>query len=268
MKIAIIGAGNMGGAIARGLAQGTQVKASNICCSNPSRGKLDALVRENSSFRVTQNNTEAVQGADIVMLAVKPWLMEGVINEIKYRLDYEKQVIVSVAGGMPFEQLNRFLERDGIDETAIRPSVFRVIPNTAIAIRKSMTMVASCNASPEQEQQILSLFNDLGSAMLIDESRMTAGTALASCGTAFALRYIRAAMEGGVELGFYPDQAKEVIARTVEGAAALLLAHPESHPEAEIDKVTTPGGITIKGLNEMEACGFTTAVINGLKASK
>lgn len=268
MKVAIIGTGNMGGAIARGLAKGSILKASDIICSNRSVEKLEKLLEENKEFGVTQNNIEATKGADIIMLAVKPWLLENVINEIKYKLDYEKQIIVSVAGGINFAQLNQYLQRDRMDETIAIPSLFRVIPNTAIEVRSSMTIIASCNALKEQEELILNLFNDLGSAILVGENLMSAGTALASCGIAFALRYIRAAMEGGIEMGFYPSQAKEIVAQTLKGAAELLLAHPENHPEAEIDKVTTPGGITIKGLNEMEACGFTNAVIKGLKASK
>lgn len=268
MKVAIIGTGNMGGAIARGLAKGSIVKASDITCSNRSLEKLEKLLEENKEFHITQSNAKAVKGADIIILSVKPWLLEPVINEIKYGLDYEKQIIVSVAGGVTFDQLNRYLQRDRMDETVAIPSLFRVIPNTAIEVGCSMTMVASCNALSEQEEIILNIFNELGKAILINESLMTAGTALASCGTAFALRYIRAAIEAGVELGFYADQAKDIVAQTVKGAAELLLAHPDSHPEAEIDKVTTPGGITIRGLNKMEACGFTNAVIEGLKASK
>lgn len=95
---------------------------------------------------------------------------------------------------------------------------------------------------------------------------MDAAMALGSCGTAYALRYVRAAMEAGVELGLYPSQAKLIVAQTVKGAAQLLMTN-DSHPEEEIDKVTTPGGFTIKGLNRMEACGFTNAVVEGLKAS-
>ena len=130
-----------------------------------------------------------------------------------------------------------------------------------------MTFVSSCNATHEQEELVVNLFNELGSAMLIEENLMTAGTALASSGIAFAMRYIRASSEGGVELGFYPDQAKEIVLKTVKGAVDLLLAN-KSNPETEIDKVTTPGGITIRGLNEMELAGFTPSVIRGLKASK
>ena len=141
------------------------------------------------------------------------------------------------------------------------------MPNTAIEVMSSMTFVSARNASKEQTDLIIHIFNELGNAMLVEERLMGAGTALASSGIAFALRYIRAAIEGGVELGFYPKQAQEIVVHTVKGAVDLLLEN-KSNPETEIDKVTTPGGITIKGLNEMELSGFTSSVIRGLKASK
>lgn len=267
MKITIIGAGNMGGAIARGLAQGSIIKASDITCADPSKDNLAKIKAANADFTLVQDNRAAVKNADIVIIAVKPWLVDSIINEIKFQLDYDKQIIVSIAAGVTFEQLNTYLlKADELEDIQI-PAIFRLIPNIAIDVQSSMTFVASKNATEEQEKLIVSLFNELGSAMLIEEQQMSAGTALASCGIAFAMRYIRAATEGGVELGFYPDQAKEIVLRTVKGAVDLLLAN-QTHPEVEIDKVTTPGGITIKGLNEMEASGFTTAVINGLKVSK
>ena len=186
-------------------------------------------------------------------------IVEAVIDEIRGTLDYERQSVVSVAAGIPFERLLRYFTKDA----EVRPALFRVIPNIAIEVSSSMTFVASCNATPEQEKVVVDIFNQLGMAMEL----MMAGTALASSGIAFALRYIRAASEGGVELGFYPDQAKEIVLKTVKGAVDLLLTHG-SNPETEIDKVTTPGGITIRGLNKMEEEGFTSAVIKGLKASK
>ena len=137
------------------------------------------------------------------------------------------------------------------------------MPNTAIEVLSSMTFVSAHNATPEQSDLIINIFNELGNAMLVEERLMGAGTALASSGIAFALRYIRAA----IELGFYPKQAQEIVVHTVKGATDLLLEN-KSNPEMEIDKVTTPGGITIKGLNEMELSGFTSSVIRGLKASK
>ena len=130
-----------------------------------------------------------------------------------------------------------------------------------------MTLISPYNAVPEQIDYIRSLFDSLGKSLLIEENLMTAGTARCSCGTAFVMRYMRAAIEGGIEMGIYPKDAALLVEQTVKGAAELLLTNG-SHPEVEIDKVTTPGGITIKGLNEMEAAGFSSAVIRGLKAAK
>ena len=263
MKITIIGAGNIGGAIARGLVRGGVFNASDITCTDLMQANLDRLLSADACFNVSQDNPTAIQGADLVVIAVKTWRVEAVIDEIRGTLDYERQSVVSVAAGIPFERLLRYFTKDA----EVRPALFRVIPNIAIEVSSSMTFIASCNATPEQEKVVVDIFNQLGMAMLIKEELMMAGTALASSGIAFALRYIRAASEGGVELGFYPDQAKEIVLKTVKGAVDLLLTHG-SNPETEIDKVTTPGGITIRGLNKMEEEGFTSAMIKGLKASK
>ena len=222
----------------------------------------------NPDFVLSLDNVEAVKGADIIVIAVKPWRVEEIIDQIKGILDYDKQIIVSVAAGITFDLLNPYLTKNtGFDDCLTTPTIFRIMPNTAIEVLSSMTFVAARNASKEQTDLIINIFNELGNAMLVEERLMSAGTALASSGIAFALRYIRAAIEGGVELGFYPKQAQEIVVHTVKGAVDLLLEN-KSNPETEIDKVTTPGGITIKGLNEMELSGFTSSVIRGLKASK
>ena len=129
-----------------------------------------------------------------------------------------------------------------------------------------MTLIASRNASKEQEQLMLDIFNEMGMAMLIPESQIAATTALTSCGIAYVLKYIQAAMQAGVELGIYPKEARRMVAQSVKGAAALIL-DGDSHPSVEIDKVCTPGGITVKGINELEHEGFTSAVIKAMKAS-
>ena len=126
--------------------------------------------------------------------------------------------------------------------------------------------IASARSTEAMDGYIVDIFNELGAAMLVDEGLIPAGTSLASCGIAYALRYIRAAMEGGVELGFRADDAKRIVMQTLRGAADILEAGG-AHPEVEIDRVTTPGGLTIKGLNAMEAAGFTHSVIEGLRAS-
>ena len=267
MRISIIGSGNIGGAIARGLAKGTMFKASDITCTAQSDETLEKMRKIDPDFILTHDNVEAARNADIIIIAVKPWRVEMIIDEIKSVLDFEKQMIVSVAAGVTFDLLNTYLTKNTDFDCLATPTIFRIMPNTAIEVMSSMTFVSARNASKEQTDLIIHIFNELGNAMLVEERLMGAGTALASSGIAFALRYIRAAIEGGGELGFYPKQAQEIVVHTVKGAVDLLLEN-KSNPEMEIDKVTTPGGITIKGLNEMELSGFTSSVIRGLKASK
>ncbi|HJD75846.1 MAG TPA: pyrroline-5-carboxylate reductase [Bacteroides reticulotermitis] len=257
MKIAIIGAGNMGGSIARGLAKGSMISESDIIVSNPSRGKLKELKVNFPMITTTQSNTDAVAGADIVILSVKPWLIESVARELKLK---SKQILISVAAGISFEQLAHYV----VDPEM---PMFRLIPNTAISEQESMTLIASRNTTNEQELFILSLFNEMGMAMLIPEDKMEAATALASCGIAFVLKYIQAAMQAGIEMGIRPKDAMQMVSQSVKGAASLILNN-DTHPSIEIDKVTTPGGITIKGLNELEHTGFTSAVIKAMKESR
>ena len=258
LQIAIIGAGNMGGAIARGLSKGTLVQSKNIRVSDVSQSNLDAIKAFNPEITVSNSNRDIVKNTDIVILAVKPWLVEIISEEIENLLDFNKQIIVSIAAGVNFDKLATLFNAD--------VTLFRVIPNTAIDVLQSVSTISSFNASKEQEDLIISLFAELGKVFLVPESQLNAFMSLSSCGIAYAFRYIRAATEGAVEMGIYPNIAKEVVIQTLRGAIDLLEA-TGSHPEVEIDKVTTAGGTTIKGLNEMEAQGFTNAVIKGLKAS-
>ena len=126
-----------------------------------------------------------------------------------------------------------------------------------------MTFLCPVNATDELTGQVKALFDEMGKTCICDETHLSVGMALASCGIAYAFRYIRAASEGGVELGFKARQSQEIVMQTLKGAVALLEAEG-LHPEEAIDRVTTPGGLTIKGLNEMEHAGFTSAVIQGL----
>ncbi len=254
MKITIIGAGNMGGSIARGLAQGSLVPTSAITVSNPSLPKLEALKEAYPEINITQDNKSAVAEADLIILAVKPWLMETVMRELPVT---RRQTVVSVASGITFEELKQWSSAG---------TLFRIIPNTAISELASMTLIASCNADEEQEKLLLRIFNEMGLAILVPESQLAATTALTSCGIAYVLKYIQAAMQAGVEMGVRPKDAMRMVAQSVKGAAELILNN-DTHPSVEIDKVTTPGGITIKGINELEHAGFTSAVIRAMKAS-
>ena len=259
MKISIIGAGAMGGAIAEGLIKGDYIKNEDICVSDPVRQTRDKFA--DMGITATPSNQLAAQGADVVCVVVKPWLVEQVLKSIKDVLDYEKQLLVVVAAGVKSDSIREWLGRDG----KMIPT-FLVIPNIAIAQLQSMTfIVPMAEAQPQQTDQVKELFDSMGKSILTDEQHLGAGTTLASCGIAYAMRYVRAASEGGVELGFKADEAKQIVMQTMQGAVELLQA-TGLHPEAAIDLVTTPGGVTIKGLNEMEQAGFTSAVIRGLKA--
>lgn len=255
MKVAIIGAGNMGGAIARGLAQGHYVRVQDITVTNPSMPKLEKLKVEFPAIQVSTDNHEAAD-ADVVIVAVKPWKVEEVLKPLRLR---QPQVLVSVAAGMTFEDLAHFVDPE--------MPIFRIIPNTAISLRASMTLIACRNASEQQTLTMLDLFNEMGLAMLIEEKQLAAATSLTSCGIAYVLKYVQAAMQAGVEAGIRPKDAMKMVAQTVEGAARLLLENEDTHPALEIEKVTTPGGITIKGVNSLEHDGFTSAVIKAIKAS-
>lgn len=252
----------MGGAIACGLAASGRFGAGDIVCSNPSSGKLERLRERYDIIDVTTDNAEAAARADVVVIAVKPWYAEAVVRGIGEVFDPARQMLVSVVAGV---STARLAEWTGHKDKS--PAVFQVIPNTAASIGKSMTFMSAANADAEQVAAVKSLFDTIGATMVVDEKMLDTGMILASCGIAFALRYVRAAAEGGVELGCSAPQATEIVARTMIGAGELLLRNG-THPEQEIDRVTTAGGITIRGLNEMEHAGFTSAVVKGLKACK
>lgn len=256
IRIAVIGGGAMGGAAVRGLVE-AGVKPGLITVSNPTAGKLAPLAA--LGVNTLSDNRDAVKGASLVIIAVKPWILPGVIDEIRDAIDYDTQEVAVIVAGVACEDLKKmFSTGNGC------PTLSIVMPNTAMVLRESMTFIVEAVGAPELAVEV---FSNLGKVMVIEEKLLPAATALASCGIAYAMRYVRAAVEGGVELGFRASDAQAIVVETIKGAASLL-SQPDAHPESEIDKVTTPGGITIKGLNAMEQAGFTSAVIAGLKAGR
>jgi len=251
MNITIIGAGNMGGAVALGLHRLAKDVSLTVTTAHAATlEKYSAL-----GIAVTLDNVAASEEADVVILGVKPWLVQSVLEQIKTTLS--GKVLLSLAAGIPSAQMAEWLSGTGVK------AAYTVIPNLAAEIGESMTFASAILG--KADELVTSLFDRLGKTLIVDERRLQAGMMVASCGTAFALRYARAAMEGGVQLGLYPHEALEAVYQTMKGAVDLA-ASRGTHPEAEIDRVTTPGGITIRGLNAMEEAGFTAAVIAGLKA--
>ena len=241
-KIAIIGGGNLGTAIAEGLIGSGFVAANNIIITKRNILTLAALAEK--GVHVTSDNKEAVSNADWIIFAVKPFQVKEILLQVQPLLNAKKHIIVSVCTGVWIKEIQDLLGNDF--------TIFRAMPNTAIAIQQSITCI--CN------------FNHLGRTVLIEEKLMDAATVLGACGTAYAMRYIRANIQGGIEIGFDAATASLIAAQTVKGAAELLLTK-HTHPEQEIDKVTTPKGCTIAGLNEMEHQGFSSSLIKGLVTS-
>lgn len=255
-KIAIIGGGNLGTAIAEGLIISGFVLPGQITITRRNIQTLNSF--KDQGVAITSDNIQAVRFADVVILAVKPFQVQDVLNEIKDELNVSKHLLVSVMTGVYIKDIHSIVAKP--------LPVFRAMPNTAIAIRESITCIAHEHAKQEDLAFVHELFDQLGKTITIDEKLMDAATVLGACGTAYAMRYIRANIQGGIEIGFSAATASLIAAQTVKGAAELLLKH-NSHPEQEIDKVTTPKGCTIAGLNEMEHQGFSSSLIKGLIAS-
>lgn len=255
-KITIIGSGNIGLSLAKGLLAKKYCQASDIVLT---RRNIKNMTDEAAlGFNLTDDNAQAVAGAEIVVLAVLPQQLNHVLDQISTAIKPTNQLIVSVISGVSCQDIRSKLG----EETA----VIRAMPNTAIAIGQSMTCIASDKATDGHMAEVTRLFETVGAVVTINEDLMTSATALCACGIAFFLRSIRAASQGGVEIGFHAHDALKMAIQTAKGAADLLL-QMQSHPESEIDKVTSPKGCTIAGLNEMEHNGFSSAFIKGIKLS-
>jgi len=255
-KIAIIGSGNIGLSLAKGLVKANYTTTKNITLTRRNTANLYKFAQER--YKVTANNAEAAAEADVIILAVLPQQLNLVLDEIQPAINPDKHLVISVISGVSCAAVREKLDSD--------VQIIRAMPNTAIAIGQSMTCIASDNASPQNMEDVTRMFETVGSVVKINEDLMTSATALCACGIAFFLRGIRAASQGGVEIGFHADEALKMAVQTAKGAADLLLLHG-THPESEIDKVTSPKGCTIAGLNEMEHNGFSSSLIKGIKLS-
>lgn len=254
-KIAIIGGGNLGLSMAEGLLKSGFVSPEHLMITRRNTRALQHM--EERGVLVSNSNIEAARYADLLILAVKPFQIKDVVAGISPLLT-PKHLLVSVITGVSLDELQQYAGHD--------IPVIRAMPNTAIAIQESMTCICSRNVQDEQMDYITDLFNQLGRVVVIEEKLMDAATVLGACGIAYALRFIRANIQGGIEIGFDAKTAALIAAQTVKGAAELLI-QTGRHPEQEIDKVTTPKGCTIAGLNEMEHQGFSSSLIKGIVAS-
>lgn len=252
MKVHIIGGGNLGVSIALGLSRFSIDNQITIT----RRNTTSILYLEELGITISKDNKHNIQEADVVILTIKPYQVDTVLAEILPVIS--NKVIASAVSGLSIENLQKKI---GDSHSAIR-----IMPNIAAQFGASATCIAFNEKHAAQAQNVVSLFQNLGTAPIIDEKLMDAATVLAASGTAFALRYIRASMQAGIEIGFDWKTALAISAQTVKGAAEMILEE-NIHPEQLIDRVTTPQGCTIAGLNEMEMHGFSSSLIRGIKTS-
>ncbi|MBS2211179.1 pyrroline-5-carboxylate reductase [Carboxylicivirga mesophila] len=254
-NIAILGGGNLGSSIAKGLVKSGLMTPQQITITNLDLELIQHL-HDEDGFNITTDNISAINGAQIVIIAVKPTAARALLNQVKGALGNGEHVVISVISGIKIHDLEEILGD---------MPIIRAMPNTAIAIQESMTALSFNEKGLIYKQEVSEIFNQLGSTMLIPEAQMPAATVLASCGIAFALRFLRAASQGGIEIGFSSKLSLEIAAQIMKGASKLIIEN-NSHPEPEIDKVTTPLGVTIKSLNKMEYEGFSSSLIQGVVA--
>ena len=254
MKIAIIGTGNLGLSIAKGL-----VINNTFTTLYLSKRNIDVLSswKEYKNVFITQDNKEAVQNSDIIIFAVQPNQFDLILKEVKSLLT-DKHVLISTITGYTIDRMESIIGN--------QHPIIRSMPNTAISVGKSMTCLCSNDTGKKKLPIAEAIYNGLGTSLVIEEQHMQAATVLCASGIAFWMRLIRATTQGGVQLGFDADVALKMSMQTAMGAASLLI-ETGSHPEEEIDRVTTPRGCTITGLNEMEHQGLSSSLIKGLNAS-
>jgi pyrroline-5-carboxylate reductase len=255
-NIAILGGGNIGLSIAKGLQNSKLFDAKNIYIT---RRKISEIsdYKENG-FKVSSNNKVAVDKSEVIIIAVQPQQLNDLLSEISENIIPKKHLIISVVSGASIKAIKKHIGKN--------VEVVRAMPNTAISIQESMTCISADNKMNDALKVTKKIFDQVGKTLIIDEELMIPATALCACGIAFFLRAVRAASQGGIEIGFHSEEALLMAAQTAKGAAALLLSG-EVHPEGEVDKVTTPRGCTISGLNQMEHHGFSSALIRGIVTS-
>ncbi|MDF9797730.1 pyrroline-5-carboxylate reductase [Catalinimonas alkaloidigena] len=255
-KIAILGGGNLGQSIALGLISTGNYNHGDVIVTRRKIHGVDDLLQK--GVDVITDNVKAVTQSELVFLCVQPKQLHSLLDQIKSVLSAQQHVLISTITGVAIEEIEA--------RVGDNFPIIRAMPNTAIAIRESMTCMATRKATESQLESVQAIFNVMGRTLVIEEELMAAATVLGASGIAFALRFIRAAAQGGIEMGFDADEAQAIAMQTCRGAASLLIESGR-HPESEIDRVTTPRGCTIAGLNEMEHNGLSSALIKGIVAS-
>ncbi len=255
-KLSIIGCGNIGLSMLQGFLKEETIAAKNITVTRRNINELSNF--KQLGVKITTDNIRAIKESNLIIIAVKPYNIVSVLEEIKDHLNPKIHILISITAGVAISKIQ--------DVVGISIPIFRAMPNISASVGKSLSCICHKDAGIEDVESVKLLFDSIGTSMVIDEELMQSATILGACGVAYVLRFIRAMIQGGIQIGFDAKTASEIVNQTVKGAAELLIERKE-HPEYEIDKVTTPKGCTIVGLNEMEHNGFSSSLIKGIVAS-
>ncbi|MDE3042438.1 MAG: pyrroline-5-carboxylate reductase [Nitrospirota bacterium] len=256
-RIALIGAGNMAEAILAGLLQGGQLTPTQFIASDIVQARRAELTRT-YAVTTTGNNREAAEGAEVILLAVEPQVLDDVLTDIAPVVG-ASQLVVSVAAGYPIARMARHLSGSR--------RLVRAMPNTPSSIREGVTALAyEATLSEQDAATARALFEPIGKVVVVAERLMDVVTGLSGSGPAFVFVMIEGLADGGVKMGLPRETAQLLAAQTVAGAARLVMESHE-HPGVLKDRVASPGGTTIAGLHELERGCFRGTLISAVEAA-
>ena len=256
--IAVIGAGNLGAALASGLLREGAAPAAGLIATDVSEQRLADLAARLPGVRTSQDNRAAVSASDVVILAVKPHLVAHVLLEIADLLRPD-QLLISFAAAVSIRAIEARLDRP--------QPIVRAMPNIAMTVHAAATgLCANAHATSAHRNLAQSIFSTVGETVFVDEAQMHAVTGLSGSGPAYVFTVIEALAAGGVRMGLPPTAASRLAAQTVLGAAKMVL-DGNQHPAVLRDQVTTPGGTTIAGLQELELGAIRGALMSAVQAA-
>jgi len=256
-QVGLIGTGNMGEALVKGLLHGHVCKPEQIFCSDTRPERLK-VIRETYGVKGTSHNAEVVKHSDIIILAVKPQIMKQVISEVAKHLNLSK-LIISIAAGVPL---------DAIESCARKQlKLIRVMPNICVSVREGASAIAGGKHIDKEDLMIAKIiFDSVGKSLFIEEDLLDAVTGLSGSGPAYIFLIVDALADAGVKVGLSRDDALILASQAVLGAAKMLIETGE-HPGKLKDLVTSPGGTAIAGLHTLEEGGLRTTLINAVEVA-
>jgi len=258
LKIAVIGAGNIGGALIGGILKSHLAEPKDVVATDAREERRQELEEQWKIRVLATDNRKAVAGRDIVILAVKPHIVPAVLEELRGALR-ENQIVITVAAGVPLALYEAVLGN--------RIPLFRAMPNIPVVVEEGATAVAGNHATtPEQRKVVEKIFGALGCVVFVEESQLDAVTALSGSGPAYIYMVIEALIDGGKKMGLSQEVATRLTEQTVLGAAKLV-RETKLHPAILRDEVVTPGGTTIAAMHELERHGLRAMLISAVETA-